>query len=106
MVKFLAVHTLPTPLTREEALVIARKVKDNCTDCTQWVKSWVQLNDEGKIVRIYCEWDAKDMADIRKVIEKVQLPLDALYPLMTYGLYPTMVDRSHPMPEAESKDIT
>ncbi len=55
LLKFLAVHTLPTPLTREEAVAIAKKVKENCTVDVYWVKSWVQLNDEEKIVKIYCE---------------------------------------------------
>ncbi|MGB9854446.1 MAG: nickel-binding protein [Candidatus Bathyarchaeales archaeon] len=104
--KFLAVHTMPTPLTREEALAIARKVKDNCTVDAYWVKSWVQLNDEEKIVKIYCEWNAKTVDDVRKLIEKLQIPLDGVYPMMADGLYPIMFDRSHPMPIAESKEIT
>jgi allophanate hydrolase subunit 1 len=106
MAKFLAVHTMPTPLTREEALVIAKKVKDNCTVDAHWVKSWVQLNDEEKIVKIYCEWNGKAADDVRRVIEKSQLPLDEIHPMMADGLYPVMFNRSHPMPVAESKDIT
>lgn len=78
--KFLAVHTLLTPLTREEALAIAKRVKDNCTVDTRWIRSWVQLNDEEKIVKIYCEWSGKAADDVRKIIEKVQLPLDGCIP--------------------------
>ena len=105
MLRFLAVHTMPTPLTREEALAIAKRVKDNCTVDARWIRSWVKLNDEGKIVKIYCEWNGKAADDVRKIIEKVQLPLDGLHPMMAYGLYPIMFDRSHPMPVADSEDI-
>ncbi|MGB9960528.1 MAG: nickel-binding protein [Candidatus Bathyarchaeales archaeon] len=103
--KFLAVHTFTTPLTPEEALAIAKKVKDNCTVDTRWVRSWVQLNDKEEIVKIYCEWSGKSADDIRKIIEKVQLPLDGLHPMMVDGLYPIMFDRSHPMPVAEAEEI-
>ncbi|MEM2911998.1 MAG: hypothetical protein QXM52_01135 [Candidatus Bathyarchaeia archaeon] len=56
----------------------------------RWVRSWVQLNDEEKIVKIYCEWNAKAAENICKIIEKVQLSLDGL----------------HLMSVAESEDIT
>lgn len=105
MAKFLAVHTMTTPLTREEAMAVARNVKDNCAVDTHWVKSWVQLNDDGKIVKIYCEWSSKSMDAVRKVLEKTQIPLDGIYPMMVNGLYPLMMDRLHPMPLVDSEDI-
>ena len=82
MAKFLAVHTLPAPVTVEEAAYVGKAVKDNLTVDAYWVGSWAQLNDEGKIVKIYCEWNAKSADDIREVFSKFQgFPVDGIYPL-------------------------
>ena len=48
-----------------------------------WVKSWAQLNNDGKIVRIFCEWNAKDVDAIRRVMAQLpEFPLDGIYPMM------------------------
>jgi len=84
MPKFLVVHTLPAPATVEkEATPIGKKVKANSTLEAYWVRSWCQLNKEGKIVKILCEWNAVDAESVRKVLAKVpELPVDGIYPLM------------------------
>ena len=83
MPKFLVVHTLPAPATVEEATPLGKKAKASVTVDAYWVKSWGQLNEEGKIVRIYCEWNAVDAESIRKVLAKVpELPVDGIYPMM------------------------
>ena len=83
MAKFLAIHTLPAPATPEKADPFGRKVKANVTMDAYWVKSWAQLNDEGKIVKIFCEWNAKDEEAIRKVMAQIpEFPLDGIYPMM------------------------
>jgi len=83
MAKFLAVHTLPAPVTPEEAAPLGKKAKANVTADAYWVKSWVQLNEEGKMVRIYCEWNGKDEDAVREVLDKTpELPLDGLYPMV------------------------
>jgi hypothetical protein len=83
LAKFLAVHTLPAPATLEEATPIGKKAKANSTVDAYWVRSWTQLNNEGKIVRIFCEWNAKDADAVLKVMAKMpEFPLDGLYPMM------------------------
>ena len=83
MGKFLAVHTLPSPTTLEGAGPIGKKVKANCTLDAYWVGSWIQLNEQGKVTKIYCEWDAKDVESIREVFTKVpELPVDGIYPMV------------------------
>lgn len=83
MGKFLAAHTLPSPATVEEAGVLAKQAKANLTLDAYWIGSWVQLNEQGKVTKIFCEWDAKDAESIRKVFAKVpQLPVDGIYPMM------------------------
>ena len=80
MPKFLVVHTLPAPMTVEEAIPLCKKVKANVTVDAYWVKSWVQLNEEGKGVKIYCEQNAVDAEAIRKVLAKIpELPVDGVY---------------------------
>jgi hypothetical protein len=82
MGKFLAVHTLPMPTTLEEAAPIAKAVKANSGADAYWVGSWLQLNEQGKVTRLFCEWDAKDTESIRMIFRKIpQLPVDGVYPM-------------------------
>jgi hypothetical protein len=83
MAKFLVVHTLPAPATVEEATPLGQKAKASVTDVdAYWVKSWGQLNEEGKIVKILCEWNAVDAEAIRKTLAKIpELPVDGIYPM-------------------------
>ncbi len=82
MGKFLAVHTLRSPASIEEAGVFARKAKANLTLDAYWIGATIQLNEQGKAVKIFCEWDAKDAESIRKVLTKVpELPVDGVNPM-------------------------
>jgi len=82
MGQFLAIHTLPSPATTEEATPIAKAVKANSSADAYWVSSWLQLNEQGKITKIFCQWDAKDAGSIRKIVGKIpQLPTDGIYPM-------------------------
>jgi len=82
MGKFLAVHTLPSPTTPEQAAPIAKAVKASSSADAYWVGSWLQMNEQGKITKLLCEWDAKDAESIRKVFAKIpQLPTDGIYPM-------------------------
>jgi hypothetical protein len=81
MGKFLAAHTLPSPATLEEAGVFAKAAKAGCSSDAYWISSWAQLNEEGKITKILCEWDAKDSGSIRQILTKISgLPVDGIYP--------------------------
>ena len=83
MGKFLVVHPqLPSPLTIEEATPLGQKAKANSTLDAYWVKSWGQMNKEGKVVKILCEWNAVDAEAIRKVLAKIpELPVEGIYPM-------------------------
>jgi hypothetical protein len=82
MGKFLAVHTLPSPATIEEATPIAKAAKANSTLDAYWVSSWLQMNEQGKATKILCEWDAKDAESVRKILAKIPgLPVDGVYPM-------------------------
>jgi len=82
MPKFLAVHPMPKPVTFKEGTPLGKKVKANATLEAYWVKSWAQLNEEGKIVKLFCEWNAVDIGAVRKVIAKIpELPTEGVYPL-------------------------
>ncbi|MEM2848841.1 MAG: hypothetical protein QXI36_01025 [Candidatus Bathyarchaeia archaeon] len=83
MAKFLAIHPLPFPVTIKDANLFGRKAKANVTVDAYWVKSWAQLNEEGKIVKLFCEWNATDIDAVRKVMAKMpELPCEGVYPLM------------------------
>ena len=82
MSKFLVVHVMSTPMTAEEAGYIGQKVKAMLTADAYWVKSWAQLNEDGKIVRILCEWNAVDEDAIRRVLDKLpDVPVEGIYPM-------------------------
>ena len=83
MPKFLAVHPLPHPATIEQATPLGKKAKAAATVDAYWVSSWCQLNEEGKIVKIMCEWNAPNIEAVRKVVGKVpEMPCEGIYPLM------------------------
>lgn len=80
MPKFMAIHTLPEPMNVDPAL--AKKVASSCTMDAYWVASQAQLNEEGKVVMLVCEWNAKDEESIQDVLDKVpELPTDGIYPM-------------------------
>jgi hypothetical protein len=84
MPKFLAVHPMPSPMSLEEGAPIAKMVKSHCTADAYWIYSWVQLNEEGKVTKTFCEWNAKDMNTLKKLmkeLEKAGLPLEGVYPM-------------------------
>jgi hypothetical protein len=82
MGKFLAIHLLPSPITLEEGTPIAKAVKANSNVDAYWVSSWAQLNQQGKIIKLFCEWDAKDAESINKIMAKIpQLPTEGVYPM-------------------------
>lgn len=84
MPKFLAVHTLPSLVTIEQAFSRGKKAKaTNPNVNAYWVSSWCQLNKERKVVKILCEWNAVNEESIRKELAKVpELPVDGIYPMM------------------------
>jgi hypothetical protein len=83
MPKFLAVHTLPAPVTIQEATPLAKKAKAaNTAVDAYWVSSWLQLNEAGKIHKILCEWNAVDAQAVRRELAKVpEFPVDGIYPM-------------------------
>jgi hypothetical protein len=81
MPKFLAVHPLPNPTSVEEASPLAKKAKSLSTVDAYWVSSWTQLNDKGKIVKILCEWNGKDLKSVKDVVAKSGMPCEGVYPM-------------------------
>lgn len=66
MPKYLVVHPVGKELTLEAAAPVAKAIKANVTVDAYWVRS-TYVREEGKL---YCEWDAKDVESINKVIAK------------------------------------
>ena len=80
--KFMAIHTLPEPMENEAVTPLAKMVAANATFDAFWVGTQVQLNEEGKVLRFICEWNAKDAKSIQEVFDKVpELPVDGIYPM-------------------------
>ena len=82
MPKFLAVHPMPSPASVEDVTSGGKKVKSLCTKDAYWVGSWGQLNDQGKIVKIFCEWNAKDRKAVEDLLKNVEMPTEGVYPMM------------------------
>ena len=79
MPKFLVVHPIPTPVTIEEATPVAKAAKANSTVDAYWVQSWAQLNEEGKIVKILCQWNGASAEAVVEVLKKVPAPSEGPY---------------------------
>ncbi|MHA1198402.1 MAG: hypothetical protein ACTSQF_03525 [Candidatus Heimdallarchaeaceae archaeon] len=82
MAKYLAIHPFPEPAPVDVVTPIGQAVKSYCGADAYWVKSWAILNENGHIKKILCQWDAKDMDSIMKIIDKIpNLPTEGIYPL-------------------------
>lgn len=83
MSKFMVVHPMDNPATIEEATPLAQKAKKmNSNVDAYWVGSWLQLNQEGKVTKILCEWNAVSPEAVLEEVKKVpELKVDGIYPL-------------------------
>lgn len=59
-----------------------KKRTNLCTADAYWVQSWSQLNEKGKIVKIFCEWNGKDLKTVKNLVEKVGMPTEGVYSMM------------------------
>lgn len=83
MPKFLVVHPVGTQEVDkfvEAATPFAKAGKANLTADAYWIRS-MYAQEEGKL---YCEWDAKDAASIRQVLDAA---MKASFELPTEGIY-------------------
>ena len=81
MPKFMVVHPIPTSITPAEAAPVAKAAKANSTLDAYWVNSWAQLNEEGKIVKIICQWNATNAEAVLQVLKNVPAPAEGPYPM-------------------------
>jgi len=79
MAKYFVVHPVGKTLTVETATPIAKAIKANLSPDAYWIRT-VYAREEGKL---YCEWDAKDVESIKKVIDKAVpgFPTEGIYEL-------------------------
>lgn len=86
MAKYLIIHALPTPVPMAQAEAVAKVAKSHSSADVYWVSSWVQLDDKGDVAKILCEWDAKDSAVLKNLLEAMKnafpnFPIDGPYPM-------------------------
>jgi len=74
-------HPIPTPITLQEATPVAKAAKANSTLDAYWVRSWAQMNEEGKIVKIFCEWNAANADAVLQVLKKIPAPYEGPFPM-------------------------
>ena len=59
----------PVPFPSKGFEAVARKCKAGVDLDAYWVRSWLQLNDKGEVIKVYCEWDGKDAKSVRKSLD-------------------------------------
>jgi hypothetical protein len=69
-------------MTIQEATPVAKAAKANSTVDAYWVNSWCQLNEEGKVVKILCQWNGANAEAVRQVLKKIPAPYEGPYPMM------------------------
>lgn len=87
MAKHLVIHALPSPVPLAQAEKVAKAAKSHSNSDAYWVGSWVQLDEKGDVAKILCEWDAKDSAVLKNLLEQLKsvfpgFPVDGPYPMM------------------------
>lgn len=77
MAKFIVIHPVGKQLTIEAGTPVAKAIKAGLAGDAYWIRSWYP-RQEGKL---YCEWDAKDEAAIRRVLAKTvpDFPVEAIH---------------------------
>ncbi len=68
MPRYIAIHPVNPPVNGEDVVPIAQKCKANLSTDAYWVRSWLQLTDDGKVSRVFCEWDSKDVNSIHATL--------------------------------------
>ena len=68
MSKFIAIHPVDPPVSKEDVVPIAKKAKNALSADAYWVKSWLKLNDKGEVSTVYCEWDGKDIDSVKETL--------------------------------------
>ncbi len=81
MSKLLAIHSLKGPTKAADIDPIAKSVKAHTSSDAYWVKSWLQMNDQGDVTKILCEWDADDPKKVARILKESapDLPLDGVF---------------------------
>ena len=87
MPKFLVVHeTLTTPMSLEDGAPLMKRIASHMTVDAYWVATWCEANAEGKVVKIFCRYDATSIEAVRAAVAKLcpELPVEGIYPLMIF----------------------
>lgn len=87
MAKFMAIHSFPKPVPVSQAEPVAKATKALSNADVYWLGSTVQLDDAGNVSRIICEYDAKDIGSVIKLLEQLGkqfpgFPVEGPYPMM------------------------
>lgn len=69
MSKFIAIHPVDPPVSKETVVPIAKKAKNAISADAYWVKSWLKLNERGEVSAVYCEWDGKDVNSVKETLK-------------------------------------
>ena len=83
--KYIAAHTLPQPATPEEISPLVQELLKHESLDAYWVQAWTEMNEEGKALRIFCEWNAKNVEAVKEVFNEVPaFPLDHIRPMAKF----------------------
>ncbi len=86
MAKFILFHPLPAPMEVVQIDPVAKLAKRFSGADAYWVGSWVQMDAQGKAIRIVCQWDAKDAATldalVKKLVKEIPVPVEGPYPMI------------------------
>ena len=82
--KFLVVHPLKAPMSLEDGVPLMKRIAAGMTAEAYWITSWGQFNEEGKVVKVLCHWDAASAEVVRAAVARLcpELPLEGVYPMM------------------------
>lgn len=81
MPRFIAIHPVNPPVKPGDVAPVAKKCKAGVSLDAYWVSSWLQLNDKGKVTKVFCTWDGKDAESIRNscAASIPELPFSEVY---------------------------
>jgi hypothetical protein len=73
-------------MSLEDGAPLMKRIASNMTTEAYWVATWCEATADGKVVKIFCRYDANSIEAVQAAVAKLcpELPVDGIYPLMTF----------------------
>jgi len=71
-------------MSLEQAAPLLKRLAGSMTAEAYWIASYCLTNEEGKVVKAMCRWDATSLEAVKEAVAKLmpEMPVESVYPLL------------------------